>query len=48
LVAAGDKYLKMFKKKKDKHKNFRNEKKAAVQQLLSEIEALIGQLSSSA
>jgi len=31
LVAAGEKYLKMYHKKKSKHKNFRNQKKAAVQ-----------------
>ena len=42
LVAAGEKYLKMYHKKKSKHKNFRNQKKAAVQQLLDEIEELIG------
>ena len=48
LVAAGEKYLKMFKKKKNKHKDFRNQKKAEVQTLLNEIEALIGQLSNNA
>ena len=30
LVAAGEKYLRMFKKKKDKHKNYKAEKKLAV------------------
>ena len=48
LVAAGEKYLKMFKKKKNKHKDFRNAKKAEVQRLLNEIEELMGMLSSSA
>ena len=38
----------MYHKKKSKHKNFRNQKKAAVQQLLDEIEGLISQLSTSA
>ena len=48
LVAAGEKYLRMFHRKKTKHKNFRNQKKQVIQNLLSEIEGLIGQLSSSA
>ena len=38
----------MFQKKKNKHKKFRDEKKNAVQDLLKEIEELIGQLSNSA
>jgi hypothetical protein len=48
LVAAGEKYLKMFKKKKNKHKDFRNAKKAEVQKLLNEIEELMGMLSNNA
>lgn len=45
LVESGEKYLKMYSKKKNKHKSYKQKKKDEVQRLLREIEELVSRLS---
>jgi hypothetical protein len=48
LVGAGEKYLKMFKKRKDQHKTTKRGRRSEIKALIDEIEALIKMLGDSA
>jgi len=48
LVESGEKYLKMYTKKKNKHKNAKQKKRSEIARLLKEIEDLVGMMSSDA
>lgn len=48
LIDAGDKYLKMYNKRKQQHKKTKVEKRTDVSKLLKEIEDMIQQIGNSA
>jgi hypothetical protein len=48
LVNAGERYLKMYKKRKDKHKGSKRSRRSEIKALINEIEDLISKLGNAA